>query len=81
MAFPELTGRNTDEIQLPCLCCKTREPGMTNIPYRDGATHVMLEPMDFIARLVVLVHRPRVNMTRYHGLLSPIVFFIRDAAD
>ena len=24
-------------------------------PYRDGTTHVIFEPMDFIARLVTLV--------------------------
>ena len=35
-------------------------------PYRDGTTHVILEPMDFIARLAALVPRPRVNLVRYH---------------
>ena len=47
-------------------------------PYRDGTTHVIFEPMDFIAfshegyafmlsgetRLVALVPKPRVNLTR-----------------
>jgi len=33
-------------------------------PYRDGTTHVIFEPMDFIARLVALVPKPRVNPTR-----------------
>ena len=28
-------------------------------PYRDGTTHVIFEPMDFIARLVALVPKPR----------------------
>ena len=40
-------------------------------PYRDGTTHVILEPLDFIARLAALVPRPRVNLTRYHGVLAP----------
>ena len=40
-------------------------------PYRDGTTHVAFEPLDFIARLAVLVPRPRVNQTRYHGVLAP----------
>jgi hypothetical protein len=40
-------------------------------PYRDGTTHVILEPMDFIARLAALVPRPRVNLTRYHGVFAP----------
>jgi hypothetical protein len=36
-------------------------------PYRDGTTHIVFEPLDFIARLAALVPRPRVNLTRYHG--------------
>ena len=28
-------------------------------PYRDGTTHVIFEPLDFIARLAALVPRPR----------------------
>jgi hypothetical protein len=35
-------------------------------PYRDGTTHVIFEPLDFIARLAALVPRPRVNLTRFH---------------
>jgi hypothetical protein len=34
-------------------------------PYRDGTTHVIFEAMDFIARLVALVPKPRVNLTRF----------------
>jgi hypothetical protein len=40
-------------------------------PYRDGTTHVVLEPLDFIARLAALVPKPRVHLTRYHGVLAP----------
>ena len=40
-------------------------------PYNDGTTHVIFEPLDFIARLVALVPRPRVNLTRYHGIFAP----------
>jgi hypothetical protein len=36
-------------------------------PYRDGTTHVILEPKDFIARLAGLVPGPRSHLTRYHG--------------
>ena len=35
-------------------------------PYRDGTTHVIFEPPDFIARLAALVPKPRVNLTRFH---------------
>ena len=33
-------------------------------PYRDGTTHVIFEPLDFIARLAALVPKPRVHLTR-----------------
>jgi hypothetical protein len=34
-------------------------------PWRDGTTHVIFEPLDFIARLAALVPKPRVNLTRF----------------
>ena len=45
-------------------------------PYRDGTTQVGFEgaairTVDFIARLAALVPKPRVNLTRYHGVLAP----------
>ena len=40
-------------------------------PYSDGTTHVIFEPLDFIAKLAALVPKPRVNLTRYHGVLAP----------
>jgi hypothetical protein len=42
-----------------------------NTPYRDGTTHVIFEPEDFIARLVALVPIPRAHLTRYHGVFAP----------
>ena len=39
--------------------------------YRDGTTHVIFEPEDFIARLVALVPKPRGHLTRYHGVFAP----------
>ncbi len=48
-------------------------------PYRDGTracpavsgTQVVFDPVDFIARLAALVPKPRVNLTRYHGVIAP----------
>ena len=40
-------------------------------PWRDGTTHVVFEPLDFLARLAALIPRPRVNLTRYHGVFAP----------
>ena len=39
-------------------------------PYRDGTTHIVLEPVDFIARLAALVPPPRVHLTRFHGVFA-----------
>jgi hypothetical protein len=40
-------------------------------PYRDGTTHVIFEPVNFIAKLAALVPRPRINLTRFHGVFAP----------
>ena len=32
---------------------------------------MIFEPLDFIARLAALVPKPRVNLTRYHGVFAP----------
>ena len=40
-------------------------------PWRDGTTHVVFEPLDFVARLVEIVSKPRVNLTRFHGVFAP----------
>tara|TARA_B110000114_G_scaffold98768_1_gene103994 strand:- start:7 stop:528 length:522 start_codon:yes stop_codon:yes gene_type:complete len=36
--------------------------------YRDGTTHVIFEPLDFISKLASLVPKPKVNLTRFHGV-------------
>jgi hypothetical protein len=40
-------------------------------PYRDGTTQVVFDPVDFVARLAALIPKPKVNLTRYHGVLAP----------
>jgi hypothetical protein len=40
-------------------------------PFRDGSTHVILDPLDFMARLAALGPRPRLNLTRFHGVFAP----------
>ena len=40
-------------------------------PYRDGTTHVVFEPRDFLSRLAALVPAPGVNLTRFHGVFAP----------
>jgi hypothetical protein len=40
-------------------------------PWRDGTTHLVFEPEEFMARLTALVPPPRAHTIRYHGLLAP----------
>ena len=53
-------------------------------PWRNGTTHVVFEPLDFmyrmygmlraqeaaISRLVSLIPKPHVNLTRFHGVFA-----------
>lgn len=40
-------------------------------PFKNGTTHVVFEPFDFVARLAALVPRPWMNLTRFHGVFAP----------
>jgi len=40
-------------------------------PYKDGTTHIVLEPLEFMERLAALVPRPRLHLIRFHGVLAP----------
>jgi hypothetical protein len=39
--------------------------------YRDGTTHIVLEPLDLMAGLAALVPPPRMHLTRFHGVFAP----------
>jgi hypothetical protein len=39
--------------------------------YRDGTTHIVLDPLDLMARLAALVPPPRMHLTRFHGVFAP----------
>jgi hypothetical protein len=39
--------------------------------FRDGTTHVVRSPLEFLQRLAALVPRPRLNLIRFHGVLAP----------
>jgi hypothetical protein len=39
-------------------------------PFRDGTTHILFSPLDFISKLAALVLRLRYNLVRYHGDLA-----------
>jgi hypothetical protein len=57
-------------------------------PRRDGATHLLLDPLELIEKLSVLIPAPRFHLLRFHGLLAPhaagraqIVPRLREAVD
>ena len=39
--------------------------------YRDGTTHIVMSPQEFMQRLAALVPRPRLHLIRFHGVLAP----------
>lgn len=39
--------------------------------WRDGTTHILLEPLELLERLAPLVPPPRSHLVRYHGILAP----------
>ena len=47
---------------------KIRYPLRT--PCRDGTTHVLFEPQDFIAWLAALAPEPGVRLSRFHGVFA-----------
>ena len=79
-----VAARADERKKLERLCCYISRPAVAekrlsltsggNIryqlktPYKDGTTHVIFEPLDFIARLAALVPKPRANLTRFHGV-------------
>src|SRR3954466_9249830 len=42
----------------------------TQSPWRDGTTHIVMSPLQFMQRLAALVPRPRLHLIRFHGVLA-----------
>ena len=40
-------------------------------PWRDGTTHLVMTPLELMQRLAAVVPRPRLHLTRSHGVLAP----------
>jgi hypothetical protein len=40
-------------------------------PWRDGTTHIVMSPLEFMQRLAALVPRPRLPLIRFHRVLAP----------
>jgi len=39
--------------------------------WRDGTTHIVMSPLEFMQRLAALVPRLRLHLIRFHGVLAP----------
>ena len=81
-----VTARAHERVKLERLCRYIARPAVSTqrlsltrngqvryelkTPYANGTTHVMFEPLDFISRLVALIPKPRVNLTRFHGVFA-----------
>ncbi len=39
--------------------------------HRNGTTHIVMSPLEFMQRLAALVPRPRLHLIRFHGVLAP----------
>jgi hypothetical protein len=40
--------------------------------FDDGTTQIVFEPLEFLEKLAALVPRPRIHLTRFHGVLGPV---------
>ena len=77
----------TDRQKLERLCRYITRPALANerikirqngdvvlklkSPYKDGTTHIVMSPLEFLQKLAALVPRPRLNLIRYFGVLAP----------
>jgi len=40
-------------------------------PNKEGTSHIVMEPLEFMERLAALVPHPRLHLIRFHGVLAP----------
>ncbi|MGH8095642.1 MAG: transposase [Chthoniobacterales bacterium] len=40
-------------------------------PWRDGTTHIVMDPLELLEKLSALVPAPRAHLTRYAGVFAP----------
>jgi hypothetical protein len=39
--------------------------------WRDGTSHLVFDPIEFLEKLAAITPRPAVNLVVYHGVLAP----------
>ena len=43
----------------------------TKTPWRDGTTHLVMGPLEFMQQLTAPVPRPTLHLIQFHGVLAP----------
>jgi hypothetical protein len=50
-------------------------------PWRDGTSHIALQPLELLEKLAALIPRPYVNLIVYHSVLAPNAKWRREVVD
>ena len=50
-------------------------------PWRDGTSHIALQPLELLEKLAALIPRPYVNLIVYHGVLAPNAKWRREVVE
>ena len=64
-ARPPLSAERLTKLEDGRLCYRLKHR------WRDGTTHILLEPVALLERLAACVPPPRFHTVRYHGILAP----------
>jgi hypothetical protein len=51
------------------------------MPWRDGTSHIALQPLELLEKLAALIPRPYINLIVYHGVLAPNAKWRREVVD
>ena len=50
-------------------------------PWRDGTSHIALQPLELLEKLAALIPRPYINLIVYHGVLAPNAKWRREVVE
>ena len=65
IARPAVSTHRLERLSDGTICYELKTP------YKNGTTHVVFKPLDFISRLAALVPKPRIHLTCFYGVFAP----------
>ena len=71
-------GFRVANTKYPPVAAAERSCTASHAAASDGTAAIKLTPMEFMERLAALVPRPRVHLTRFHGVLGPHYKYRKD---